>query len=85
MAISRSDMIRYFDNFNYGFSNQDSGSLGCFKCGNILYNSSSRKNYQCINSHTFTYDDLVMYHAEFMASLVSHLDNKYICGVQMQN
>lgn len=85
MAISQNDMISYFDIFGLGVNTFDSGSLECFKCGSILIYKNRFVGYGCVNGHSFSPHQLVMLHAEFMASLVSHLENKYICGVQMHN
>lgn len=85
MAISQSDMIAYFDIFGLGVNASDSGSLECFKCGNVLSYVNKSVWYRCVNGHSYDPHSMVINHAENMASIVEHLYLQKICGVQLEN
>jgi len=68
MAISRSEMQEYFENFGI-MVDSDGSRLPCYICGVDLKYTYSLFNsgYSCTNGHHYTYHEMVMEHASFLA------------------
>lgn len=78
MALSLLDVKRYYEYFDI-FVDTDGKRLNCFKCGKDLIHVSSSIGYRCVNLHAYSYTNIVMTHAQFMASLVTSLSDNKVC------
>lgn len=78
MAITRTETQNYFKYFDI-LVDTDGKRLNCFKCGFDLKYISTTIGYRCINSHAFTFVNMVNTHAGFMASLVTSLSDNKVC------
>lgn len=78
MAITRTEVQNYFKYFDI-LVDTDGKRLNCFKCGKDLKYISTTIGYRCINSHSYTFVNMLNTHAEFISSLISNLADKKVC------
>jgi hypothetical protein len=85
--MTRTDAQVYFSKFGI-LIDTDGKRLNCFKCGlDLKYTVVSTVKpttvnyyYLCTRNHKFTYNDIVLKHAELMNSLVQNLSDGNVCN-----